>query len=53
MGCMDFRRPLKHQPLKVVDGGGALVFTDKEGKDLSDEILKVTGVWVVVWAFMI
>lgn len=37
MGCMDFRRPLSHQPLEVVAGGGALVFTDQGGKDLSDE----------------
>lgn len=43
MGCMDFRRPLKHQPLQVKTTGGALVFTDKGGKDLSDEIGEVTG----------
>ncbi len=42
-GLHGFSPPLQHQPLEVVAGGGALVFTDKGGEDLSNEIGEVTG----------
>ena len=42
-GLHGFSPALQHQPLEVVAGGGALIFGDQGGKDLSNEIREVTG----------
>lgn len=50
-GLHGFPTSLQHQPLEVVAGGGALVFTDQGGEDLANEIDEVT--WAVGTGFYV